>query len=70
MDEMDSSSTHVILEQDREKKTRKPAKRKIRSQQSIATTRSRAGSPAETGPADEQTLAESSVDEYSGAFNG
>lgn len=68
MDEMNGSPTQVILEQDREKKARKPAKKKIRSQQPIASTRSRVGRPPENSPTDEQTIAKSSVDEYSGAL--
>ncbi|KAJ5999679.1 hypothetical protein N7481_000088 [Penicillium waksmanii] len=66
MDEMNGSPTQVILEQDREKKARKPAKKKIRSQQPITSTRSRVGRPPENGPTDAQTLAKSSVEEYSG----
>lgn len=69
MDEIEGSPAQVTLEQDREKKPRKPAKKKIRAQQSITTTRSRDNRLPENGPTDAQALAKSSVDEYSGALN-
>jgi len=67
--EVDGDSTNIMLEQDREKKSRNTSKKRCRTQHANNITHAHTNPPPECLPADEHNMTKSTVEDYAGGLS-